>query len=312
MEDNPVKSGPTTPAEGSRNLRPPDSEPNAATGTNTAGNGAICSCGATTFTFKNGKKRCAKGHVLVGNDEASITGQHGAEFRREHSAELDAMADRFARDAGYASLEAAPLAFQIAAQSLARTSKVADLAYWKMLEAGGPLSESGKPRRAYIIFKDTNSDLARDVKGAMSEVVAARPPGSGNPLVAEFQTQSTDDLIALSESLIAEYREMKAQDTERKAAAALPVGRSQPVPPSCDTRNNSGAALSRNSASSPTAPKAAAAVRTGEPRLTPTPDSASPTAEPSPAPRPVLASSGRASRESVTVHDDPHARFRNV
>lgn len=275
----------------------------------TQGNAACKHCGSTERSRKSAN-HCKCGKMLPGNRAAAIVGQHGADFRREHQAEIDAKADQFARDAGYHSVQAAPLGFQIAAIALARTATIGDLAYWKMLEAGGPLSESGKPRRAYSIWADTNRDLARDLKGAMTEVVAARPPGAvgDNP----YQERSTADLIAFAESLLYELRELRAQDRRSDRRAALPDGHAQPVPPPCHTRNNFGPALSRNSASSPTASKAAAAVRTGEPRLTPTPDSDSPTAEPSPAPRSVPATSGSGFRERVSIHDDPYERFRNV
>src|SRR5215208_2494841 len=105
MPETLIKSGQTTPAEGSENLRPRDFEPNAATGANTAGNGAICSCGATEHSAKS-PDRCINGHLLRGNRAAAITGEHGAQFWREHNAELDAIASEIARDAGYLSFTA--------------------------------------------------------------------------------------------------------------------------------------------------------------------------------------------------------------
>src|SRR5688572_24420613 len=170
----------------------PEKLPNADTRETSQGNGPICSCGATTTSAKS-RNHCARGHLTPGNRASAVTGHHGKDFRDKHGAEIEAMADQFARDAGYSSLKAAPLGFQIAAIALSRTAKVGDLAYWRMLESGGPMSESGKPRRAYSIWADTNRDLARDLKGAMSEVVAARPPGETRH--GEFASMTTQELF---------------------------------------------------------------------------------------------------------------------
>ena len=55
--------------------------------------------------------------------------------------------------------------------------QVADTAYWRMMEIGGPVADSGKERRAYRVWADSNSDLARDLKGVMTEMIKAQPPG---------------------------------------------------------------------------------------------------------------------------------------
>lgn len=289
---------------------------NADTSEATASNSEpICNCGETRYSAKD-SQRCINGHLLRGNRAAAITGEHGANFRREHSAEIDAMADQFARDAGYPSVKAAPLGFQIAAIALARTAKVGDLAYWKMLEAGGPLSESGKPRRAYSIWADTNRDLARDLKGAMSEVVAARPPGAEQR--NQYEDLTLDELIALTDSIGSEARKLKEQADAARESRSQFTDSKCGVPPVLPTRSassNNDPAFSRDSTSTSTAPLPRSVTRASAPRLSIPPDSGITPPQSPEAPRPVPASSGRPSSgspESVTIHDDPYARFRNV
>jgi hypothetical protein len=188
MANPPSKRDSNLAAEGSRNLRPRDGStpetPDADTENVASGNGTCKVCGAGPDVRPDRAGRCVNGHFMPGNRAAAITGEHGARFRDEHGAEIQTMADRFARDSGYQSFALAPLAFQVVAISLARTVKVADLAYWRMLEAGGPMSESGKPRRAYTVWNQTNTDLARDLKGVMGELVKAQPPSSDGEVLA--------------------------------------------------------------------------------------------------------------------------------
>jgi hypothetical protein len=107
--NRPVIAGRNWALQLNRNSMAPTQTPNETTSEPSAGNGeAICSCGATTRSA-NSADRCANGRLLRGDRAAAIVSEHGADFRREHGAEIDAMADQFAREAGYSSLHAAPL-----------------------------------------------------------------------------------------------------------------------------------------------------------------------------------------------------------
>ncbi len=277
--------------------------PNGDNGTATAGNGQpICSCGATEYSAKS-LKRCAKGHVLLGNQEAAITGEHGAQFWREHNEEIDASAGELARDAGYTSLSAAPLTFRIAAIGLARTSKVADLAYVKMIESGGPISESGRPRRAYSIWAETNRDLARDLKGTLSEIVAARPPGAAgsNSYITAFESMSEGEQDAEVEDIYRRWFELRAarESIANSRIGSGPIGAALPTRVTSPTNSpafsrpsqqpipNSGATPANtqnppsNSGLSSAIPPPVGGTRTSAPSLPPSRDTASAPAEPS-------------------------------
>ncbi len=269
--------------------------------TPTNGNEPRCTkCGAGPHPKLPGRCAGSPSHFIRGNRAAAITGQHGANFWREHSAEINAMADQFSREAGYSSLSAAPLGFQIAAVALSRTAKIGDLAYKHMLEAGGPLSESGKPRRAYSIWADNNRDLARDLKGAMSEVLAARPPGNGvgNEHYDFYNAMSSAEIAAVCEQFAAELRALGPAVPDHGALRALPI---------LDTRVDQQPAFSRNEppASPPEPPASAVPTVAGASR--PEPLRVSPAPFPGSSPSPSLASDGSRRTRTATWGGPPSA-----
>jgi hypothetical protein len=257
---------------------------------------------------------------MRGNQAATIVGQHGAAWRREHEAEIRTMADRLVRDAGYLSLDSAPLSLQIVAIAVARTTKVADTAYWRMMEIGGPVADSGKERRAYRVWADSNSDLARDLKGVMSEMVAAQPP-KGEGQRNQFEDLTTDELIALTVSLGLELRELKKRtDAARQSRSQFTDSKCDvpPVLPARAPRPNSDPAFSRESPATSTAPlprsvTLAAAPSPEYPSKSVTSPAHSPAAPEGTGAEPANGSRpSSVSPEPITIHDDPYARFRNV
>lgn len=247
----------------------------------TTGNEPRCSCGAGPHPTLPGRCAGKPSHFMRGNRAASITGHHGAAWRREHEAEIRAMADEIARDYGYRSFDAAPLTFRIVARGLARTTKVEDTAYWRMMEIGGPVADSGKERRAYRVWADTNSDLARDLKGVLTEL--ARQP------VNERQSQVAQQFEGMSLRELADYANRLADEEEALRAGYEPqfTHRDQPSSrdlPTLDTRPvpNAGGNTD-NTASRPTtstAPAARSVMITSGPIPIPRPDSVRPPAAP--------------------------------
>jgi hypothetical protein len=320
--------------------------PSATTSAPTAGNGEpLCNCGATTRSNKD-PQRCINGHLLRGNRAAAIVGEHGAQFWREQNAARNEIIKRLLRDAGFANPDDAPYMLQIGMETIAESTVIKRMAYKRLLESGGPLSESGQPRRALVVW-DKRADMQmRDMRNHMEEYIAAiRANGQSSgrkALEAEYQELTTDELIALTDSLGTQLRELKEQtDAARQSRSAFTDSQSvvPPVPHADATRSGKDPAFSRasqqpisnsgvtpaNTHDSSSNSGASSAIRrhvgmtpTSAPSPEYSPESASSPAHSPSAPSAPSAEPANGSRpfsgspEPVTIHDDPYARFRNV
>jgi hypothetical protein len=205
------------------------SDPSADAPNVSAGSGtidAVCSCGAGPHATL--PDRCARGHAKVGNQLSTIVGDHGIGFWRDNEEKQGAIVAELLSDIGYATPDAAPLTIRITAHSLAQCHLVNKAAYRRMLEAGGPLSESGKPRRAYSVWKESNDSLIRDLKGAMNDLVAAHTEGADRTrdreAHADLDTLSEDALIEQFQSSFEQYADLVvALDNKRVIDGAAAI-----------------------------------------------------------------------------------------
>jgi len=195
----------------------PGDPPSTSNGPATAANEPVCSCGAG----RNAKNpnHCAKGHLLPGNDAAAIIGDHGARFFRDNDTQLAKIVAELLSDVGYPDPATAPLTIRITAHALAQSHLVNNAAYRKMLECGGPLAESGKPRRAYSVWREGIDSLTRDLKGAMNDLVAAHANGATRTPPTDLDTLTEDQVIERLEQLLASARAMR--DAQRQGEAFI-------------------------------------------------------------------------------------------
>ena len=196
----------------------------------TQGNVACSRCGSTERSPKSAN-HCKCGAMLPGNRAAAIIGQHGAAFWREHARTQDEMVDELLADFGYRGRRT-PLTVRISAIALARSVIVADRAYMQMVEAGGPMSESGKPRRAYTVWKESNDTLMRDLRSVLAELVAAQPPEE--TLFGIYSGKTTQELFDLAVNLAEQLNALIAGNDhsavlDGEAHAHLPTLETRPV-----------------------------------------------------------------------------------
>lgn len=109
-----------------------------------------CRCGAGPSAKFAG--RCARGHNLVGSPgPALVTGETSRSFWRERSNALAAAEAAVLADQGFAPADA-PEALRYTAQALVRAALIAESAFERVAEHGGPLSASSRGRRAFQVW----------------------------------------------------------------------------------------------------------------------------------------------------------------
>jgi hypothetical protein len=136
----------------------------------------VCRCGATMYSTTD-PTRCARGHVLVGNGAALVTGATSVAFWTEAEAALEATAAGILADRGHGALDAAPVALRLAARGAAQAALVRDAAYRRMLESGGPLSGSDRERGAHRVWAAASDRLLRHAQ-AIGFARVAQPAAS--------------------------------------------------------------------------------------------------------------------------------------
>ncbi len=111
---------------------------------------AVCKCGVTERNAKG--DRCANGHNLKGQaGPALVTGEHGVTFWSAQEAVIQEIIARIVADAGHTP-EDAPTALTMAAEGVAQAITVRDSAFRRLVESGGPLTSSGRTRRAFSVW----------------------------------------------------------------------------------------------------------------------------------------------------------------
>lgn len=123
--------------------------------------GGSCRCGAGPSQTRAG--RCARGHVLRGNTLALVAGLESPRFWAEHEELRRSLVAGLVRDSGE-SEDNPPTALAIEADIIAKSVIVADSAYDRMLLEGGPLSQSGKARKAFTVWLAATDRLERHIR----------------------------------------------------------------------------------------------------------------------------------------------------
>jgi hypothetical protein len=96
--------------------------------------------------------RDAHGRFGQGNLAAVLTGEHSEAFWREHEDARRELVAAIVSDAG-STLTDAPRTLLLAAEGCAQAALIRDSAYQRMVASGGPLTSSGRVRRAFTVWQ---------------------------------------------------------------------------------------------------------------------------------------------------------------
>jgi len=121
----------------------------------------VCRCGAGPHPELEG--RCSAGHVGRGNGLAVVTGQRSVAFWAAEAGARREIARGVIQDSGHVDGDA-PTALGIAAEGIAQAVLVRDSAYRRLVESGGPLTASGRARRAFAVWLAASDRLERHLR----------------------------------------------------------------------------------------------------------------------------------------------------
>ena len=136
-------------------------EPSGTPGSETA-TATTCRCGALTHADKD--DRCSLGHVLPGNMTAAVVGHRSVQFWAEHAQARRELQEAVIRDSGHDPDDSPPRALELAADGLAQAALIRDSAYERMVEEGGPLTSTGRTRRAFDVWVKSMDRLERHLR----------------------------------------------------------------------------------------------------------------------------------------------------
>ena len=145
---------------------------------------APCPCGAGAHAADAG--RCAAGHLVRGNTAAVVTGMQSAAFWREHAAARREIAEAIITDAGH-DAASAPRALALAADSIAQATLIRDATYLLMVEACGPLTPTGRVRRAFNVWSSAADRLERNLR-----LVGLERRSKALPTATEIMAESAE------------------------------------------------------------------------------------------------------------------------
>ncbi|HEX2253147.1 MAG TPA: hypothetical protein VHQ65_07765 [Thermoanaerobaculia bacterium] len=120
-----------------------------------------CRCGAVRHA--ENPDRCASGHALPGNGLAVVAGHRSVEFWQAHEAERRELQRLVVEDAGH-TLHDAPRALLVAADGLAQAVLIRDSAFARVVDSGGPLTSSGRTRRAFTVWSSAVDRVERHLR----------------------------------------------------------------------------------------------------------------------------------------------------
>jgi hypothetical protein len=107
-------------------------------------------------------RRDGRGRFAVGAPGPRlIVGEHSAILWRETEDARRELSATVLRDKGYATAANAPKALQIAVDGLAQAVIIRDSAFVRVVESGGPISASGRTRRAFVVWQVASDRVER-------------------------------------------------------------------------------------------------------------------------------------------------------
>ena len=120
------------------------------------------------------------GRFVSGNRAAVVVGARSMAFWQEHEQARREITEAVLTDRGHSESDA-PRALALAADGIAQATLIRDAAYGRLVEAGGPLTSSGRVRRAFTVWLNATDRLERHLR----LVSLQRLPKPG-PSLAEY------------------------------------------------------------------------------------------------------------------------------
>lgn len=119
----------------------------------------VCRCGRGRHPYD--PERCAGGHPWRGTPgPALVVGSHSRAFWVAQAQARQAIEDGVFQDAGY-TRDDAPEALRLAASSIAQAAIVQQSAFARLVESAGPLTSSGRVRRAFVVWLQASDRVER-------------------------------------------------------------------------------------------------------------------------------------------------------
>jgi hypothetical protein len=123
---------------------------------------AVCKCGAAAHPFD--ARRCANGHQRLG--AAGLPAIVDAHTKTFWAAQADArreIAGAVIADAGHTEVDA-PAVLRMAADSISQAVLIQTSAFQRLVESGGPLTASGRTRRAFTVWLTATDRLEKHLR----------------------------------------------------------------------------------------------------------------------------------------------------
>jgi hypothetical protein len=147
----------------------PDAEPAPDPATSPADSGAPFSAAGPVTD------RDAAGRFVPGNRAALVVGARSAAFWAGLAAVRRDLVRQVIQDAGYA-VDDAPKALQLAVDGLVQATLLRDSAFERVVESGGPMTSSGRTRRAYAVWLSATDRVEKHVRLVGLSRVPGRVP----------------------------------------------------------------------------------------------------------------------------------------
>lgn len=112
---------------------------------------------------ENGERDKVTGRFARGNQANVLVGVHSAAFWAAAEGARRDIAIAVIQDAGFAA-DDAPKALQVAADGLAQATLIRDAAFLRVLENGGPLSNSDRARRSFTVWESACATTERHLR----------------------------------------------------------------------------------------------------------------------------------------------------
>src|SRR5687767_6093684 len=101
--------------------------------------------------------------MVAGNRKALVAGAHSAAFWEAQAAARQETTDAVIADAGHRP-DGAPRTLVLAADGLAQAVLLRDSAFLRLVESGGPLTSSGRTRRAFTAWQAAADRVERYIR----------------------------------------------------------------------------------------------------------------------------------------------------